>query len=134
MILGDFLGKLMLLDLRGKQIAQTWTAHQDVVSGVDFSENRIFSCSEDGRLKLWDVRKFSLVEENKTEGVLRKVVIFKDKIFTAGDSLRVWSDGLVASLPGRCKDFICKEGYLVAAREHQVVVWNIQTNITNEYI
>lgn len=134
-LIGDTRGTVRLFDARLNKVVNEWNAHCEWVTGVTGCTKGIFTCSEDGYLKLWDLRSAGSVSQWDSKGTLRKVAFFKEKVVTGGDFLRIWNDGNFTALPGRCKDFVCRDGNVVAARDQQVVVWNLQTNNgLNEYI
>ena len=134
-LIGDTRGAARLIDTRLNKVASHWNAHCGWITGMTCCNKGIFTCSEDGYLKLWDLRSCAAVGQWESKGTLGKVLVFKEKVITGGDALRIWTDGNFTGLPGRCKDFVCRDGNIVAARDQQVVVWNLQTNNgLNEYI
>lgn len=133
---GDSKGHVKTLDLRVPSIISQYHSHFDSVTGIAFNDNAIYTCSQDGYLKHWDIRFNNLINSFNSLGSLKKIICIKDRILTGGDSFRIWTENYPIILsPDYCKDLTHKDNCILAAANNKVMVWNIQTvNTTNEYI
>lgn len=133
---GDSKGTIKTLDLRAPTIISQYHSHYDSVTGIATKDNIIYSCSQDGYLKYWDIRFSNLIKSQNSLGSLKKIECIKDRILTGGDCFRIWTEDYpIIISPDYCKDITHKDNCILAAANNKVMVWNIQTiNTTNEYI
>lgn len=79
------------------KVVHSFEAHDQAVMSVSFTNNpyELFSCGQDGAVKLWDMRKYSEVRSFKVR--VLSIQAHKSKYDEAGHCISHGSGGLVAS-------------------------------------
>jgi hypothetical protein len=132
-LLGDRKGKVKLWDIRSAKTLIETECHYDNVTGIEIDGVGCLTCSEDGYLKHWDFRNWGLLDKQKAEGRLEKVVLFNNRIITGGDGLRVWNNAKAILVnTRRCRDIKVYGNNLLATGENLTMVWS--TRPENKHI
>jgi WD40 repeat protein len=85
-------GVVKLLDTRAPRPIAQFEAHSDLVTGIYSEINSCYTCSLDGKLKLWDLRKNESITEKKTGNRLCQVAKYKNGVIAGGDQLNIWGE------------------------------------------
>ena len=82
---------IKLWDIRAPRSILKLGVHKDIVTGILVENNKVYTCSLDKTLKLWDINKSLAISERKTDSSLRKIIKCNDNIYTAGEKIILWS-------------------------------------------
>ena len=103
--------------------------HRDLVGGVKFLGDRVYTCSYDGSIRMFDVEKLEFNEIYSSEGDVH----FKEPLLR-GMNVRSPSEILVASTSGQALQFDCRQQSLVQCYPDKAMpeihgnLWNVDTN------